>query len=209
MLKFINNGDMIVDVGCSNGIDILDVKHHLETHDINITAIGIETHHIDDARKRMSKKNFDRISGCKNLSDAARKKRQALDAFIHRPVAYADDIDGTADIVTCFGFSCMPKNNKESYRKMCMFLKPDGKAVYSAHKSGKDVQGVAKYLWRAIGGGVLLGRDQYLCKMMTKQDAILHAKECVSDTSNGAFKEGNNGRSGTVLKVYEIQHVYT
>ena len=63
--KVINNNDIVVDVGCGNCRGMYDIKKHLKTHDIKITAIGIDLFKPDDTNNwtHASKESIERRGG--------------------------------------------------------------------------------------------------------------------------------------------------
>ena len=198
--KVIKDGDVIVDVGCSNDFYLLEMKKHLETHDINITVIGIEACSPSKMYDGFSKHGVEVLGGLEYLQDRDRKIRNALDGFINKPVAQVDDIDGTADIVTCFGFSPRADTRIESFKRMCMFLKPDGKAIYDMQSTSRTQDNISHILYKFTRCGCFFRSTKMERKTMTKHEAIIHAEKCVSSDDYGFRYEGVDCEHGTVIR---------
>ena len=197
--KLIKDGDVVVDVGCNSGHYLLEMKNHLKTHNINITAIGIEERMPKNMYEGFSQKGIDKICGLEYLLDRDRKIRNELDEIITSSVSHVHGIDNTADIVTCFGFSPREEDMRESFQRMCMFLKPDGKAIYDIHNNGKYMPFIATLLWRITRCGALFNQAELQRKIMTKQEAISHAEECIFNDTSRYMIVGQNCKHGVIL----------
>lgn len=197
--RMIKDGDVVVDVGCNNGCYLLDMKKHLETHNINITVIGIEVCPPSRMYEGFPQKGIDNMGGLEYLQDRDRKIRGALDGFINKPVAQVYDIDCTADIVTCFGFSPMASERIESFKRMCMFLKSDGKAIYDVQSSSRTWDYIAHILHKFTRCGYFFRSTKMERKIMTKHKAIQHAEKCVLSDGDGFRYEGVGCEHGNVI----------
>ena len=194
--KYIFDGASIIDVGCYNGRSALELKDHLKKeHDIKTKITGIDMQTIDDMIDCFPN-GLEHIGGVEKFTKDIENSRKRLDKFILSPVAKIKDLDETADFVLCFGFSCPPKARKESFLKMVEFLKPDGKAIFDVITGSR-----LECLWKLHTIPLiptLLGRfpDRLNRKLMTKDEAIEHAKTCASDDFTN---EGRNCSHGIII----------
>ena len=175
------------------------MKKHLETHDTNITVIGIDACPPSKMYDGFPQKGIDNMGGLEYLHDRDRKIVDALDGFINKPVAQIDDIDGTADIVTCFGFSPLASERIESFKRMCMFLKPNGKAIYDMQSASRTWDNISHIFYKLTRNGYLFRETKMERKIMTKQEAIQHAEKCVSSADDGFKYEGVDCKHGVTL----------
>ena len=194
--KYITNGAFIIDVGCAMGRSVLELGDHLEKeHDIKTKITGIDVRTIQDMIECFPH-GVDHLGGTEKFTADIKNVRKRLDRFILSPVNMVKDMDGTADFILCFGFSCEPEVRKESFLRMVQFLKPDGKAIFDV-MTPRSLDFLRRKLY--ILPFLAYSSGKLYRKLMTKEEAIQHAELCIS---NDFKNDGKNCTHGTIIHIH-------
>ena len=201
--KLINKNDVVIDVGCMDGAGLHEIKTHLKTHDKNITTIGIDIWDIKNANdwNRLTETQLENLGGLDFLKNRDIERMESMDEFINKPVNMVN-LDEIADVVLCFGFACYIQINKEmvsnynrneSYHQMATFLRQDGKAIYQVFKEEKYFKIILVRILNKLGCSLPTNKRVMYVKVMTKQEAISHAENCITKHMRHDGNDCNHG----------------
>ena len=189
--KFINRDMKIIDIGCNDGKQLLELKKHMKTHNINVYAVGIDILTSEELYSYRTPEGLEHLGGYMQAVKKATLARSGLDEFINNS---AQDANPTgADLLLYFGFSPSKKERVACYKNLVGFLNPGGRAYI-------DVMQENKWLWFAKIFPFLYRYFSHHLerRLLSKNELASHVKKCVRKSST--VRNCNHGITHHMVK---------